>query len=100
MRVDTFQYELPQELIAQRPAEDREGARLMHVSAETGEPEHLRVSELPNLLPAGTLVVVNDTRVIPARLHGRKRDTGGRVEVLLVKRVGVRELQVAAKTAS
>jgi S-adenosylmethionine:tRNA ribosyltransferase-isomerase len=94
MRVDTFQYELPQELIAQRPSADREAARLMHVVAAEGPPEHFRVSDLPDLLPPGALVVVNDTRVIPARLLGRKRDTGGRVEVLLVRRVGMRELAV------
>ena len=95
MRVDALHYELPPELIAQRPAEDRELARLMLLAAGGGAPEHRRVSELPELLPAGALVVVNDTRVIPARLLGRKRDTGGRVEVLLVRRTGVRELEVA-----
>jgi len=95
MRVDAFHYELPPEPIAQKPAEDRELARLMLLSPTGGAPEHRRVSELPELLPAGALVVVNDTRVIPARLLGRKRETGGRVEVLLVRRTGVRELEVA-----
>src|SRR6202161_1901833 len=95
MRVDAFHYELPPELIAQRPAEDRELARLMLLSPTGGAPEHRRVSELPELLPAGALVVVNDTRVIPARLLGRKRETGGRVEVLLVRRLGLREIEIA-----
>jgi S-adenosylmethionine:tRNA ribosyltransferase-isomerase len=95
VRVDAFHYELPAELIAQRPAEDRELARLMHLPPGGGDPEHRRVSDLPDLLPPGALVVVNDTRVIPARLLGRKRETGGRVEVLLVRRVGSRELEVA-----
>jgi S-adenosylmethionine:tRNA ribosyltransferase-isomerase len=99
MRVDAFDYELPPELIAQRPAEDREIARLLVVPPQEGSGsgalEHRRVGELPDLLPAGALVVVNDTRVIPARLLGRKRDTGGRVEVLLVRRTGLRELEVA-----
>jgi S-adenosylmethionine:tRNA ribosyltransferase-isomerase len=95
MRVDAFHYELPPELIAQRPAEDRELARLLSLPGGPSPAEHRRVHELPDLLPAGTLVVVNDTRVIPARLLGRKRDTGGRVEVLLVRRAGVRELEVA-----
>ncbi len=95
MRVDAFHYELPPELIAQRPAEDRELARLMALPRDGGAPQHRRVSELPDLLPPGALVVVNDTRVIPARLLGRKRDTGGRVEVFLVRRLGVRELEVA-----
>jgi S-adenosylmethionine:tRNA ribosyltransferase-isomerase len=95
MRVDALHYELPAELIAQRPAEDREAARLMHLSADGGQPTHLRTGELPTLLPPGALLVVNDTRVIPARLLGRKRETGGRIEVLLVRRLGVRELEVA-----
>jgi S-adenosylmethionine:tRNA ribosyltransferase-isomerase len=95
MRVDAFHYELPPELIAQRPAEDRELARLMLLPPGGGVAEHRRVSELPELSPAGALVVVNDTRVIPARLLGRKRETGGRVEVLLVRRTGMRELEIA-----
>jgi S-adenosylmethionine:tRNA ribosyltransferase-isomerase len=94
MRVDAFTYELPPELIAQRPAEERELARLLLLPRGGGAPEHRRVSELPDLLPPGALVVVNDTRVVPARLLGRKRETGGRVEVLLVRRIGVRELEV------
>jgi S-adenosylmethionine:tRNA ribosyltransferase-isomerase len=94
MRVDALHYELPPELIAQRPAEDRELARLLVLRAAGGAPESRRVRELPQLLPAGALVVVNDTRVIPARLLGRKRETGGRVEVLLVRRVGAREIEV------
>jgi S-adenosylmethionine:tRNA ribosyltransferase-isomerase len=95
MRVDAFHYELPLELVAQRPAEHRELARLMYLPPREGAPEDRRVSELPDLLPAGALVVVNDTRVVPARLLGRKRDTGGRVEVLLLRRMGPRELEVA-----
>ncbi len=94
MRVDAFHYELPPELIAQRPAKARELARLLHLPAVGASPTHLRVSELPELLPRGALVVVNDTRVIPARLLGRKRDTGGHVEILLVRPVGARELEV------
>jgi len=95
MRVSALHYELPPELIAQRPAEDRELARLLVLPPGGGAPESRRVGELPELLPAGALVIVNDTRVIPARLLGRKRETGGRVEVLLVRRVGVREVEIA-----
>jgi S-adenosylmethionine:tRNA ribosyltransferase-isomerase len=91
MRVDALHYELPPELIAQHPAEDRELARLMHLPAHGGEPEHRRVSDLPDLLRPGTVVVVNDTRVIPARLLGQKRPTGGRVELFLVRRVDAPE---------
>ena len=93
MRVDAFNYELPAELIAQRPAQERESARMLVLPREGGAPDHRRVGELPDLLPPGALVVVNDTRVIPARLLGRKRDTGGRVEVLLVRRTELREIE-------
>jgi S-adenosylmethionine:tRNA ribosyltransferase-isomerase len=95
MRVDALHYELPPELIAQRPAEERELARLLVLPPLGGRAEHRRIQDLPDLLPPGALVVVNDTRVIPARLLGRKRETGGRVEVLLVRRTGLRELEVA-----
>jgi S-adenosylmethionine:tRNA ribosyltransferase-isomerase len=94
MRVDALHYELPPELIAQRPAEDRELARLLLLATD-GATELRRIADLPDLLPAGSLVVVNDTRVIPARLLGRKRETGGRVEILLVRRAGVREIEVS-----
>ncbi|HXN31549.1 MAG TPA: tRNA preQ1(34) S-adenosylmethionine ribosyltransferase-isomerase QueA [Polyangiaceae bacterium] len=95
MRADAFHYDLPPDLIAQRPAPDRELARLMSLPPHGGAPEHRRVSEFPELLPFGALVVVNDTRVIPARLFGRRRETGGRVEVLLVRRVGQRTIEVS-----
>lgn len=89
MRVDAFCYEVPPELIAQRPAEHREHARVMVLPAGEAAPaEHHNVSDLPRLLPAGSLVVVNDTRVLNARLLGRRLGTGGRVELLLVRRVG------------
>jgi S-adenosylmethionine:tRNA ribosyltransferase-isomerase len=99
VRVDAFTYELPEGLIAQRPGEERELARLMHLprggQGEQREPreQHLRVSDLPELVAPGALVVVNDTRVIPARLFGTK-PSGGRVEVFLVQRIGRRELDV------
>ncbi len=95
MRVDALHYELPPELIAQRPTDDREAARLLHVPGDGTSFAHLRAAELPSLLPAGALVVVNDTRVMPARLLGRKRETGGRIEVLLVRRLGSCELEIA-----
>ena len=94
MLVDAFDYDLPSELIAQHPATDREAARLMYVPVDDAEPRHLHVSDLPDLFAPGTLLVVNDTRVIPARLLGRKRATGGHVEILLVRRIGVCDLEV------
>ena len=67
----------------------------MHLPPGSAPPEHHHVAELPELLVTGTLVVLNDTRVVPARLLGRKRDTGGRVEVMLIQRTGTRELATA-----
>jgi S-adenosylmethionine:tRNA ribosyltransferase-isomerase len=81
-----LEYELPPELIAQRPAEHRDGSRLLVHRRGTGETEHRTFGELPDLL-SGELVVVNDTRVVPARLQLR-RSTGGRVEILLLEQVG------------
>jgi S-adenosylmethionine:tRNA ribosyltransferase-isomerase len=96
LRVDALQYELPPELIAQRPTPNRELARLLHLPRATAAPEHCLVSQLADLLPRGALLVVNDTRVFPARLLGRKRDTGGRIEVFLLRRVETRELDIEA----
>jgi S-adenosylmethionine:tRNA ribosyltransferase-isomerase len=87
VRLDLFDYELPPERIAQRPAEERDGARLL-VVREGAAPTPSAVRALPEIVPPGALVVVNDTRVIPARLYGRKRDTGGQVEFLLVEPLG------------
>lgn len=86
MNVTELDYDLPDRLVAQRPAERREQARLMVVDADTGTLDHRGVADLPGLVrPA--LVVVNDTRVRPARLLGVK-PTGGRVELLLVEPLG------------
>ncbi|NDA48591.1 MAG: tRNA preQ1(34) S-adenosylmethionine ribosyltransferase-isomerase QueA, partial [Alphaproteobacteria bacterium] len=69
MRVDLFDFELPEDLIALRPAEPREAARLLVIPAQ-GDCLHQQVGDLPNWLKAGDVLVVNDTKVIPARLHG------------------------------
>ena len=87
MRAADFDYPLPAERIAQQPLADRAASRLLVVHRDSGELEHRRFRDLPDYLQADDLLVVNDTRVIPARLLGRKRDTGGRVEVLLEKRL-------------
>lgn len=86
MRVDSFAYELPSELIAQEPAPEREAARLM-VVGDTAE-EHARIAELASFVPKGSLVVVNDTKVIRARIVGTKEGSGGKAEVFLVRRIG------------
>jgi S-adenosylmethionine:tRNA ribosyltransferase-isomerase len=84
MDVSEFDFDLPSELIAQTPPSDRGAARLLHVSAALPALSHTRVSALPELLEPGDLVVVNDSRVFPARLLGRRVPSGGAVECLLV----------------
>ena len=85
MRSAELDYDLPRELIAQHPAERRDAARMLVYDRGTGNVRHRTVAELPDELE-DELVVVNDTRVIPARLHLR-RETGGQVEILLLERV-------------
>jgi S-adenosylmethionine:tRNA ribosyltransferase-isomerase len=82
MRRDEFTYQLPDELIAQFPTEQRGESRLLVMDSDSGEHTDLDFSSLPGLLKAGDLLVFNDTRVIPARLFGTK-ETGGKVEILL-----------------
>src|SRR5512139_1591484 len=77
-----FHYELPDDLIARHPAARRSDSRLLHLDGRTGALADRRFVDLPRLLRAGDLLVFNDTRVIPARLHGHKA-TGGKVELLL-----------------
>ena len=84
MKLKEFMYELPQALIAARPTEDRSAARLMMVRRQTGELVHSRFSALGEFLDPGDLLVLNDTRVFPARLWARK-ESGGEVEVLLIE---------------
>ena len=84
MEVSRFDFLLPPELIAQEPARDRTAARLLTLDRVSGRIGHSSVAELPNLLRAGDLVVVNNTRVFPARLLGRRVPSGGAVECLLV----------------
>jgi len=89
MRTADFDYSLPPELIAQQPIEPRDRARLLVLDRLSGALHHRWVRDLPRLLSSGDLVVVNRTRVLPARLAGRLA-SGGRVEVLLLRRVAAR----------
>ena len=88
VKTSDFDYSLPQELIAQRPLEPRDRSRLMVVNRGSGLIEHSTFSDLPVYLGAGDILVFNNSRVIPARLNGRKVDTGGKVEILLLRRSG------------
>ncbi len=96
MKATELDYELPSELIAQRPAARRDDSRLLVYDRSTGEVRHRRFRDLPGELPSGALVVVNDTRVVPARLTLR-RESGGAVEVLLLERLGGAEWEGLAR---
>ena len=86
MKTSDFYYDLPKELIAQDPLEDRSASRLMLIDKKTGQVSHHIFKEIINYLNPGDCLVINETRVIPARLYGIKEDTGAHVEVLLLKR--------------
>jgi S-adenosylmethionine:tRNA ribosyltransferase-isomerase len=86
--VADFDYQLPEELIAQAPLEERDASRLLVLPRGEGQIQHRSVRELPALLAEGDLLVANDARVIPARLRGHKQGTGGKVEILLVEPLG------------
>ncbi len=86
MKRQDFYFELPEELIAQDPLEDRSASRLLVLDKETGEVSHHSFREIADYLEPGDCLVLNDTKVIPARLIGAKEDTGGKIEVLLLKR--------------
>ncbi|HET7202805.1 MAG TPA: tRNA preQ1(34) S-adenosylmethionine ribosyltransferase-isomerase QueA [Steroidobacteraceae bacterium] len=88
MRRADFHFDLPDELIARHPAPERSASRLLHLDGRTGATVDRQFRDLPQLLRAGDLLVVNDTRVVPARLFGHKRDSGGRVEVMLERMLG------------
>lgn len=86
MKTSDFNYDLPEELIAQFPIKDRSSSRLMVVDKKTGEIEHKVFKDIIDYLEEGDCLVLNDTRVIPARLIGSKVETGGKIEFLLLKR--------------
>lgn len=96
MLVTDFDYDLPQELIAQHPMEPRDHSRLLVVDKKTGEIEHKHFYDLVNCLKPGDVLVFNDTRVIPARLHGTK-DTGAHVEVFLLTRRDATDWEVLVR---
>ena len=86
MNVKDFYFDLPQELIAQDPLEDRSASRLLVLDKKTGEIEHKIFKDITSYLRKGDCLVINDTKVIPARLFGVKEDTQAKIEVLLLKR--------------
>ena len=86
LKKSDFYFDLPQELIAQDPLEDRSSSRLLQLDKKTGEVSHHVFKEVPNFLKPGDCLVLNNTKVIPARLLGQREGTGGHVEVLLLSR--------------
>jgi S-adenosylmethionine:tRNA ribosyltransferase-isomerase len=97
METSQFDYDLPPELIAQTPVEPRDASRLMVIHRSTGEIEHRTFRDIAGYLHAGDLLVLNQTRVIPARLFGHKAATGGRVEILLLSRRDERTWEALAR---
>ena len=91
MNVSDFHFDLPDELIARYPLKERSASRLLSLDGLSGDIRHLRFTDLPGLLQPGDLLVFNDTRVIPARLFGRK-ETGGQVEVLVERVLGEHDI--------
>ena len=87
MKTSDFYYDLPERLIAQDPLLKRSDSRLMLLDKNTGEIEHSVFNKLPEYLKPGDCLVINNTKVIPARLIGKKEGTGGAVEILLLKRI-------------
>lgn len=86
MKTSDFYYELPQELIAQTPLEDRSASRLMVLDKKSGAVEHRHFRDIADYLNEGDALILNDTKVLPARLYGEKEDTGGAIEFLLLHR--------------
>jgi len=87
MQLSDFDYDLPEELIAQHPVPVRDQSRLLVLDRAAGTIAHRRFYDLPSYLVPGDTLVFNDTRVIPARLVGTKADTGGKVEIFLLNRL-------------
>lgn len=97
MNTEEFDYYLPEELIAQHPLEDRAASRLLILDKNTGEYKDETFRNIKNYLKPGDCLVLNDTRVIPARLYGTKKGTGGAIEFLLLHRFSADEWEVALK---
>lgn len=85
MKTSDFWYDLPNHLIAQTPAEPRDHSRMMHIHAGSGRIEHRHFYDLPDILRPGDTLIVNDSRVLPARMYGVKQGTGAHIEVLLLE---------------
>ena len=99
MKVEEFDYDLPQELIAQTPLEKRDSSRLLVMDKNTGELVHEHFNSIIDYLVPGDVLVLNDTKVIPARLIGIKEETGAVIEILLLKDLGSNKWECLSKPA-
>ncbi len=97
MKTSDFYYDLPQERIAQTPVEPRDHSRLMVLDKHTGEMEHRHFYDIVDYLQPGDCLIMNDSRVLPARLYGHKEETGGQMEFLLLQNLGADRWEVLAK---
>lgn len=97
MKTSDFYYDLPQELIAQTPVEPRDSSRLMVLGRENGEIEHKHFYDILDYLHPGDVLVINNSRVIPARLYGKRTDTGADVELLLLEQKGANRWETLVK---
>lgn len=99
MKKSDFYYDLPEELIAQHPAEPRDSARLLVYHKGSGKIEDKHFYDIIDYLKSGDVLVINDTKVIPARIYGHRDLTGGKIEFLLHKRIDLTDWEVLAKPA-
>ena len=99
MRTKDFYYDLPENLIAQVPLKDRTSSKLMLLDKKTGEVKHEIFKNILNYIQKDDVIVFNNTRVLPARLYGVKKDTGANIEILLLKRIELNKWQVLVKPA-
>lgn len=97
MRLMDFDFNLPERLIAQKPVEPRDASRLMAVNKREGSISHYHFQQIKDLLQPGDVLVVNETKVIPARLLGVKKETGARIEILLLKQIDKQTWEVLVK---
>lgn len=96
LKLSDYDYELPEELIAQEPVEPRDSSRLMVVNRKTGEIQLCIFRDIKSFLRKGDVLVLNNTKVIPARIYGRK-ETGAKIEILLLRKIGDKDYEVLAK---
>ena len=99
MKTEDFDFYLPEELIAQTPLKDRASSKMLVLNKETGDIDHKHFSDIENMLDENDVLVLNDTKVIPARLHGEKENTKAHIELLLLKDLGDNTWECLTKPA-